>query len=40
VDAIDSDAAAFYRHFGFHDLEGRRLWRRVSDIAQALGGEA
>jgi len=36
VDAIDDRAAAFYRHFGFHDLEGLRLWRRMSDIAQAL----
>ncbi|MGH3288411.1 MAG: GNAT family N-acetyltransferase [Streptosporangiaceae bacterium] len=37
VDAIDDRAAAFYRHFGFHDLEGRRLWRRLGDVAQALG---
>lgn len=37
VDAIDDRAAAFYRHFGFHDLEGPRLWRRLTDIAQALG---
>jgi predicted N-acetyltransferase YhbS len=36
VDAIDNRAAAFYRHLGFHDLEGPRLWRRVSDISQAL----
>jgi predicted N-acetyltransferase YhbS len=36
VDAIDDRAAAFYRHFGFHDLGGARLWRRMSDIAQAL----
>jgi predicted GNAT family N-acyltransferase len=36
VDAIDDRAAAFYRHFGFHDLEGPRLWRRMSDISQAL----
>jgi GNAT superfamily N-acetyltransferase len=37
VDAIDDRAAAFYRHFGFHDLEGLRLWRRLADVAQALG---
>ncbi len=37
VDAVDTRAAAFYRHFGFHDLVGRRLWRRLSDIAAALG---
>ncbi len=37
VDAIDDDAAAFYRHFGFHDLADRRLWRRLSDIDRALG---
>jgi predicted N-acetyltransferase YhbS len=36
VDAIDDRAAAFYRHFGFHDLEGPRLWRQMTDIAQAL----
>jgi predicted N-acetyltransferase YhbS len=38
VDAIDDDAAAFYRHFGFHDLDDRRLWRRLSDIDRAVGG--
>ena len=37
VDAISDDAAAFYRHFDFHDLEGRRLWRRLSDVAKAVG---
>ncbi len=36
VDAIDDQAAAFYHHFGFHDLEGHRLWRRLTDIAHAL----
>lgn len=36
VDAIDDDAARFYRHFGFHDLDERRLWRRLSDVAHAL----
>lgn len=38
VDAIDDDAAAFDRHFGFHDLEDRRPWPRLSDIDRALGG--
>lgn len=38
VDAIDSDAAAFYRHFGFLELEDQRLWRRIADIERALGG--
>jgi GNAT superfamily N-acetyltransferase len=38
VDAIDDRAAAFYRHFGFHDLEGHRLWSRLTDIGQALEG--
>lgn len=38
VDAIDDRAAAFYRHFDFHPLDERRLWRRLSDIAAALGG--
>jgi predicted N-acetyltransferase YhbS len=36
VDAIDERAAQFYRHFDFHDLDSRRLWRRLSDIAAAL----
>lgn len=36
VDAIDDAAAEFYRHFDFHDLDDRRLWRRLSDIAAAL----
>ena len=40
VDAIDARAAAFYQHFGFHDLEARRLWRRLADIARALGEHA
>ena len=38
VDAIDDRAAAFFRHFGFHDLEGHRLWSRLTDIGQALEG--
>jgi GNAT superfamily N-acetyltransferase len=38
VDAIDEDAAAFYRHFGFLELDGHRLWRRISDIERALAG--
>jgi predicted N-acetyltransferase YhbS len=37
VDAIDERAAEFYRHFDFHDFDARRLWRRLSDIAAALG---
>lgn len=36
VDAINDDAAAFYRHFGFRELDQRRLWRSLSDIAHAL----
>lgn len=36
VDAITPTAAAFYRHFGFHDLDDRRLWRRLGDIERAL----
>lgn len=38
VDAIDSDAAEFCRHFSFLELEGQRLWRRISDIERALAG--
>ena len=37
VDAISEQAASFYRHFGFHDLEEGRLWRRLTDVASALG---
>lgn len=37
VDAIDDRAAAFYSHFGFHELEGSRWWRRLSDVARVLG---
>jgi GNAT superfamily N-acetyltransferase len=36
VDAISPDAADFYRHFGFRNLDDRRLWRRLADIARAL----
>lgn len=39
VDAINDQAHAFYEHFDFHPLEGRRLWRRLSDIARAVGIE-
>lgn len=37
VDAIDQRATNFYRHFDFHPLDGRRLWRRLADIERALG---
>ena len=37
VDAIDDQASAFYRHFDFHQLDDRRLWRRLADVARALG---
>jgi len=37
VDAIDDAAVAFYRHFDFHVLEDNRLWRRLSDVARAIG---
>jgi len=36
VDAISPDAANFYRHFGFRDLDEQRLWRRLTDITHAL----
>jgi GNAT superfamily N-acetyltransferase len=38
VDAIDDRAVEFYRHHGFLPLEGRRLYRRTSDIERALRG--
>ncbi|MEQ6325273.1 histone acetyltransferase [Mycobacterium canetti] len=37
VDAIDDRAAEFYGHHGFLPLQGRRLYRRISDIERALG---
>jgi len=37
VDAISPEAAGFYRHFDFHDLDAQRLWRRLGDIERALG---
>lgn len=37
VDAIDDRASEFYRHHGFLPLEGRRLYRRISDIERAFG---
>ena len=37
VDAISPEAAEFCRHFDFHDLDERRLWRRLGDIERALG---
>jgi predicted N-acetyltransferase YhbS len=37
VDAVSEQAADFYRHFAFHELGGRRLWRAVSDVERALG---
>jgi GNAT superfamily N-acetyltransferase len=36
LDAISDDAIGFYRHFGFHELESRRLWRRLTDIDRAV----
>jgi GNAT superfamily N-acetyltransferase len=36
VDAVSPEAGDFYRHFGFHDLDENRLWRRIADIASAL----
>ncbi|MGI8983308.1 MAG: histone acetyltransferase [Acidimicrobiales bacterium] len=37
VDVISGEAAEFYRHFDFHDLDERRLWRRLTDVERALG---
>jgi GNAT superfamily N-acetyltransferase len=38
VDAIDDQAAAFYRHWGFIDVpeNPRRLFRKISDIRRTL----
>ena len=41
VDAIDDHAAASYRHFEFDELDDRRLWRRLADVAPRapVGGQ-
>ena len=36
VDAIDDRAMEFYRHHGFVPLEGRRLYRRLSEVERAI----
>lgn len=38
VDAINDRAVEFYCHHGFLPLEGRRIYRRISDIERALRG--
>jgi len=35
VDAISGQAAEFYRHFDFRDLDERRLWRRLTDVERS-----
>ena len=42
VDAVDTAAAAFYRHHGFLSVPGNdhRLVQKVSDIARALEGQS
>ena len=37
VDAMDDQASAFHGHFDFHEFDDRRLWRRLADVARALG---
>jgi predicted N-acetyltransferase YhbS len=36
VDAISHQAARFYQHFGFHQLDEARLWCRIGDIERSL----
>ena len=36
VDAINERATAFYRHFGFRDLEPPRLFAKLADIRRSL----
>jgi hypothetical protein len=38
VDAMDDQTVAFYRHFSFHELDDRGLWRRLAEVARAPGG--
>jgi predicted N-acetyltransferase YhbS len=40
VDPVSREAGDFYRHFGFRDLDDRRLWRRLTDIARALAEQS
>jgi hypothetical protein len=37
VDAITDQAARFSHHFGFHQLDGTCLWRRIGDNERSLG---
>jgi hypothetical protein len=40
-DALDDEQAAeFYRHFDFHDLYDRRLWRRLSRVSSIFQSAA
>jgi predicted N-acetyltransferase YhbS len=39
VDPVSPKAGDFYRHFGFRDLDDRRLWRRLTDVARALANQ-
>ena len=36
VIAINDQAARFYEHFGFHQLDDARMWRRIGDIETAV----
>lgn len=36
VDAVDANAAGFYRHHGFLTLDGLRLYRRIADIERSI----
>lgn len=36
VDAVDDQAIGFYRRYGFLEIKGTRLYRRISDIERAL----
>jgi GNAT superfamily N-acetyltransferase len=36
VDAISDEAARFCQHFGFHQLDEARMWRRTGDIERSL----
>lgn len=40
VYAIDQSARAFYEHHGFRPLEGRRLYRRISDFKKTIAATA
>lgn len=36
LDAINDETGRFYEHFGFRQLDGSRMWRRIADVEVSL----